>query len=147
MLRRAALGLAAAVVAVQLLPVGPARTNPPVVQDAPWPDGRARELAVAACYDCHSNQTRWPAYSAVAPFRWLVARDVQQGREELNFSDWQRDAGEAGDAAEAVVEGSMPPRRYLLAHPGARLSPAERAALAAALAALGGDGDGGRGRG
>ena len=46
-------------------------------------------VAVAACYDCHSNQTRRPLYSRVAPFSWLVARDVEQGREKLNFSTWK----------------------------------------------------------
>ena len=56
----AGLGLLAVAVLVQLVPYGRDHTNPPVTQDAPWPDGRARELATAVCYDCHSNQTRWP---------------------------------------------------------------------------------------
>jgi heme-binding protein len=151
MLTRAGLGLLAVALAVQLVPYGRDHTNPPVTQDAPWPDGRARELATAACYDCHSNQTRWPPQSYVAPFSWLLARDVEQGRAELNFSTWDEEDGEADDAAEAVAEGSMPPRRYTLVHPDAALSDAERQVLIQALEAMdrarpGGDGDN-RGRG
>jgi hypothetical protein len=56
-LPRAGLGLLVVAVLLQLLPFGRPGANPPVTQDAPWPNGRAQELAVAACYDCHSNQT------------------------------------------------------------------------------------------
>ncbi|HWD46515.1 MAG TPA: heme-binding domain-containing protein [Actinomycetota bacterium] len=135
-LLRAGLGLLAVAVLLQLVPYGRDHANPPVTGDAPWPDGRARELATAACYDCHSNQTRWPPQSYVAPFSWLAARDVEQGRDELNFSTWDSDDGEADDAADAVADGSMPPRRYLLVHPDAALSEAERQLLVAALDAM-----------
>ena len=136
LLLRAGLGLLAVAVLVQLVPYGRDHTNPPVTRDAPWPDGRARELATAACYDCHSNQTRWPPQSFVAPFSWLLARDVSQGRDELNFSTWDEDDGGADDAADAVAEGSMPPRRYLLVHPDAALGEAERRLLVDALEAM-----------
>ena len=135
-LLRAGLGLLAVAVLLQLVPYGRDHTNPPVTQDAPWPDGRARELATTACYDCHSNETRWPLQSFVAPFSWMVARDVEQGRDKLNFSTWDEDDGEADDGAEVVADGSMPPRRYLLAHPGAGLSEVERQVLIDALQAM-----------
>jgi hypothetical protein len=141
-LLRAGLGLFAVAVLVQLVPYGRDHTNTAVTQDAPWPDGRARELATAACYDCHSNETRWPPQSFIAPFSWLVARDVEQGRAELNFSTWDEDDGEADDAAEAVANGSMPPRRYLLVHPAAALDDAERQLLVDALEAMDRDGGG-----
>jgi hypothetical protein len=137
---RAGLGLFAVAVLLQLVPYGRDHTNPPVTQDAPWPDGRARELATTACYDCHSNQTRWPPQSYVAPFSWMVTRDVEQGREALNFSTWfsagDTDDGEADDAAEVVADAEMPPRRYLLVHPDAALSDAERQVLVEALEAM-----------
>jgi hypothetical protein len=136
LLVRAGLGLLAVAVLVQLVPYGRDHTNPPVTQDAPWPGGRARELAIAVCYDCHSNQTRWPPQSFVAPFSWLLTRDVEQGRDKLNFSTWDEDDGEADDAADAVAEGSMPPRRYVLVHPDAALSQAERQVLVDALEAM-----------
>jgi Haem-binding domain len=145
-LLRVGLGLLVVALLLQLLPFGRPGANPPVTRDAPWPNGRARELAVAACYDCHSNQTRWPPHSRVAPISWLVTRDVEQGREKLNLSTWEGGGGDARDAAEAIADGSMPPRRYLLVHPDAALSDAERRLLVDALGAMGGDrGGGGRG--
>jgi Haem-binding domain len=143
LLVRAGLGLLLVAVLLQFLPFGRLGANPPVTRDAPWPDGRARELAVAACYDCHSNQTRRPLYSQVAPFSWLIARDVEQGREKLNFSTWEGSGGDARDAAETIVEGSMPPRRYLPLHADARLSADDRRLLVEALEAMGGGGGGG----
>ena len=137
-----ALKLSAAVlggllVGVQLVPYGRDHDNPAVTRDAPWPSAEARRLAVAACYDCHSNETDWPWYSNVAPMSWLVQRDVDRGREAVNFSTWDRRQDEDGDdLAEAVADGSMPPRNYLLLHADARLSPEEEAALRAALDAL-----------
>jgi hypothetical protein len=56
-LLRAGLGLLVVAVLLQLLPLGRPGANPPVTRDAPWPNGRARELAGAACNDCRSNQT------------------------------------------------------------------------------------------
>jgi hypothetical protein len=141
LLLRAGLGVVLVAVLLQFLPVGRLGANPPVTRDAPWPDGRARELAVAACYDCHSNRTRRPLYSRLAPISWLIARDVEQGREKLNFSTWEGSGGDARDAAETVVEGSMPPRRYLPLHADARLSEDERRLLVEALEAMGGGGD------
>ena len=145
-LLRAGLGLLLVAVLLQLLPFGRLGANPPVTQDAPWPNGRARELAVAACYDCHSNRTRRPLYSRVAPFSWLVARDVEQGRKKLNFSTWEGSGGDARDAAETIVDGSMPPRRYLLLHSDADLTEAERRLLVEALVGMGGGDRSGTGR-
>ena len=150
-LLRAGLGLFAVAVLLQLVPYGRDHTNPPVTRDAPWPGGRARELATAACYDCHGNQTRWPPQSHVAPFSWLLTRDVEQGRDEFNFSTWDSDDGEADDAAEEVADATMPPRRFVLAHPDAALSEAERQVLINALEAMdrarGGGDHSGRGGG
>jgi hypothetical protein len=121
---------------LQLVPYGWWHENPPVVADAPWPDAETAQLARGACYDCHSNETEWPAYSYVAPMSWLVRSDVEEGRHELNFSRWDEDDGEADDAAEALREGSMPPPQYELLHPDARLSDEEVDRLVAALEAM-----------
>ena len=118
---------------MQLVPYGWWHENPAVVQDAPWPDAETAELARGACYDCHSNETEWPVYSYVAPMSWLVRRDVENGRDELNFSTWDRDDGEADDAADEVLDGSMPPSRYEMLHPDARLSDEEIDLLVNAL--------------
>ncbi len=71
--------------AIQLVPVK--RSNPPVEFEVEAP-ADVHAILERACYDCHSNRTRWPWYSSVAPVSWLVARDVRRGRKELNFTDW-----------------------------------------------------------
>jgi hypothetical protein len=63
-----------------------------------------------------------------------VQRDVDEGREHLNYSEWNRPQ-EGEESAETVREGSMPPSSYLLTHPDARLTDTELAALADGLAA------------
>ncbi|MBK9383713.1 MAG: heme-binding domain-containing protein [Planctomycetes bacterium] len=124
----------------QLVPYGRAHTNPPVVREPRWDSPRTRELAVRACFDCHSNETRWPWYSNVAPVSWLVQRDVDEGRAALNFSRFDQSQKEAHESAEAVLEGEMPPWFYLPTHPEARLTADEQAELVRGLrATFGGD--------
>lgn len=131
---------------LQLVPYGWWHENPPVVADAPWPDAASADLARYACYDCHSNETAWPAYSYVAPMSWLVRRDVEAGRDALNFSRWDEDAAdEADDAAETILDGEMPPSQYERMHPDARLSDEEVAVLVAALEAMAVEDGGGGG--
>ncbi len=121
--------------ALQAVPYGRDHSNPPVRAEPAWDSPRTRELAARACFDCHSNETRWPWYSRLAPASWLVQWDVQRGRHELNFSEWGRKQEHADHSAEKVREGSMPPRAYLLLHPEARLDAEERRALIRGLAA------------
>ena len=123
------IGGAAAFLAIQLIPYGRDRTNPPVVKEAPWDSPRTRELAVGACFDCHSNETVWPWYSVIAPASWLLYGDVTEGRESLNFSEWQDNAQALG-CADAVERKSMPPKTYSVAHKAAQLTDAQRAELA-----------------
>ena len=127
------LGLAAA---IQVVPYGWRHPNPPVTADAPWPDATSERIARESCYSCHSNESDWPAYSYVAPMSWLVRNDVERGRDELNFSTWDRDDGEADDAIEAIVDGAMPPGRYTAIHRGASLTDGEAERLVAALEAM-----------
>jgi len=107
--------------------------NPPVTYTIKWDSPETEKLARAACFDCHSNETVWPAYAYVAPISWFVAHDVNDGREHLNFSEWDRPQGEADDVVEAVRDGSMPPLQYKPLHSGARLSDAQRAELVRGL--------------
>jgi hypothetical protein len=90
---------------LQLVPYGWSHPNPPVVRDAPWPDAEAERIARESCYSCHSNETEWPAYSHVAPMSWLVRSDVEAGRDEFNFSDWDEDGKDADDAIEMIEDG------------------------------------------
>lgn len=123
---------------IQVVPYGRDHDNPPVVAEPSWDSPQTRELTVRACFDCHSNETVWPWYSNVAPVSWLVQRDVDEGREELNYSEWNS-SQEGEESAETVREGSMPPNSYLLTHPEARLTNAELTTLANGLAATFGE--------
>ena len=130
---RAGLMLVLAFVAIQFVPYGRDHVNPPVVREPTWDSPETRALAKQACFDCHSNETAWPAYSRVAPVSWLIQRDVVEGRAVLNFSEWQRPQEEAKEAAEEVLEGEMPLALYKLTHAHARLSAPERERLARGL--------------
>lgn len=119
--------LALAFAGIQFVPVE--RSNPPVTADldAPAP---VKDILHAACYDCHSNETRWPWYSHVAPVSWLLAGHVKGGRSHLNFSEWGSiDASVQGHIKAEIVEevsaGNMPLPPYLRMHPEARLSPTQ----------------------
>ncbi len=116
--------------AIQLIPIQ--RANPPVVSEPNWDSPTTRTLAARACFDCHSNETRWPWYSYVAPVSWLIAHDVSEGRQRLNFSDWGRER--RAEAMTRVIEaGQMPPWYYGILHPDAVLSADEKQNLIAGL--------------
>ena len=131
---RVGAGLLGALLAIQLVPYGRDASNPPVRSEPPWDSPTTRALAKQACFDCHSNETEWPAYASIAPASWLVRHDVDEGRAVLNFSEWQRPQEEAAKAAEELLEGEMPPTVYLLMHAHARLSTADHDRLARGLA-------------
>jgi cytochrome c551/c552 len=117
--------------ALQLVPVD--RSNPPVVSEPQWDSPQTRALAERACFDCHSNQTKWPWYAYVAPVSWLVAHDVEEGRANMNLSEWT--PGEQNETGRVIKRGIMPPSQYLMMHPEARLTDAEKQALIDGLAA------------
>jgi hypothetical protein len=127
------------VVFVLLQFTSPPRMNPPVVPghdllatNPPPPEIAA--LLHNACYDCHSDETRWPWYSHIAPVSWLVADDVKDGRERMNFSDWpralpERAAKRLERISEEVDDKEMPPAKYTLLHAEARLTAGQREQL------------------
>jgi hypothetical protein len=136
-LRTLLLVILVAVIAAQF--VRPDRTNPPV-QNGMSLVARATPPVAAvltrSCRDCHSNETRWPWYSNVAPMSWLVAHDVHEGRDHFNFSMWT--AYDADDQ-DKLLNGMcslakrrrMPLPQYLLIHGDAKLSDAEITTLCA----------------
>lgn len=129
-------GIAAGILLLaQFVPYGRNHVNPPVLKEPAWNLPETRMLAQRACFDCHSNETRWPAYSTIAPGSWLIQRDVDEGREDLNFSEWGRSYEEAKEAAGSVEKGKMPPSYYVALHPEARLDSSQIKALAAGLQA------------
>jgi hypothetical protein len=125
--------VAAQIVAAQFAPVE--LTNPPVRSDLAAPP-EIKSILRRACYDCHSNETKWPWYSRVAPASWLIRDHVLEGRRRLNFSVWGDYAYDPGTEAQKLNEiaklstnGKMPPWYYTMTHPGARLTGMEREAV------------------
>ncbi|NJL54664.1 heme-binding domain-containing protein [bacterium] len=131
-----------ALIEVVSLPAMAQQTNPPVVQEPAWDSPETRALAVRACYDCHSNETKWPWYARTTPAGWLIAYDVNEGRTALNFSEWGTSGEEGEEMAETILEGEMPLWFYVPLHPEARLSAAEQQQLVQGLQQLaGGEGE------
>jgi mono/diheme cytochrome c family protein len=131
--------LALAVVVFGLAQLVPYRvTNPSARAEPAWDSPRTRQLVVAACFDCHSNESHPYGFERVAPLSWWIANHVKEGRAALNFSECTRTTTTKrgdDDPADAVREGSMPPGYFTWfgLHSGARLSSAERSELAAGL--------------
>lgn len=119
--------------------VRPDRSNPPVdssrtIHSQLQPPAEVASVLERSCMDCHSNQTRWPWYSNVAPVSWLVADDVEEAREHMNFSEWagyeRKDAAELlEDICKETSKGDMPLQSYVLMHRDAKLSPQDVRAL------------------
>jgi len=136
-LRWALIVFAVAFAGIQI--VQPDRTNPPVdpahsLLTKASPEVRA--ILERSCRDCHTNETRWPLYSYVAPMSWFVSSHVQHGRERINFSEWTSYDGDEqdkylGGICSQTKRGRMPLPSYLIAHRDATLAPADVAALCA----------------
>lgn len=107
--------------------------NPPVAQQIAWSSPEAEQLWKQACADCHSNETVYPWYSYIAPFGWLVAHDVHEGRVALNISTARRI--EWDEMVELIERGEMPPPIYLPLHPEANLTAAQQETLIAGIRA------------
>lgn len=131
-----ALGVLAGVfVVLQLVPYGHDHGAPATTKRAQL-DPAAARLARGACMDCHSNETTWPWYSNVAPMSFLVVKDVKDGRDHLNMSQWDRPQPELGEVVETIDGGGMPPLQYKLIHGKSHLSDAEKRELIAGFRKL-----------
>ena len=135
-LKRTLLVVGAALVVAQF--VGPKRTNPPtdpartLHRKTPIPDD-VDAILTRSCGNCHSNETRWPWYSYVAPMSWSVISHVNEGRAHMNLSDWTHTAEEGADlldsACTEVRRGKMPIASYTWIHWSAALSDADKKTL------------------
>ncbi|HEY3024980.1 MAG TPA: heme-binding domain-containing protein [Pyrinomonadaceae bacterium] len=130
----------------------PARTNPPIDQSQTIEahaqmTPQVASILARSCNDCHSNKTVWPWYTNVAPVSWFIVDHVNEGRSNLNLSEWgrydqRRQGKKLEQMCDEVKDGAMPLSSYTPLHPGTELSPddiktlcdwteAERARLAA----------------
>ena len=121
---------------IQFIPYGKDHTNPEVKSEIKWDTKKTKELFEKACADCHSNTTKYPWYSNIAPVSWLIAHDIKEGREHFNISmiGYQK-RNKQKDAAEEIQEGEMPPLIYILNHSEAKLSKEETKELVNGLKA------------
>ena len=106
--------------------------NSPAGPEPSWDSSRTRHLAVAACFDCHSNRASSHWYEHIAPVSWWIQGHVKDGRARLNFDAWNPMQHRSGqDIARTITRGTMPPSYYTWfgLHAAAKLSASERAAL------------------
>lgn len=128
-----------AVVFVGIQFIRPARTNPGIdpaqtieaqVQVPP----EVSSILGRSCNDCHSNKTVWPWYTNVAPVSWWLSNHVNDGRKDLNMSEWgrlprDRQERKLRQMCDEITDGVMPLSSYLPMHPSARLSEQDKKTL------------------
>ena len=135
--KRIAIGVVAALVVAQFIPLE--KTNPAFDPAGTlWATSSAPPQITAifqrSCQDCHSNLTKWPWYSHVAPVSWVVVSDVNGGRRHMNVDEWssyslEKRQGRLTKICEELKSGDMPDSKYLLIHRSAKLTDQERTAL------------------
>ena len=127
-------------VIVQFIPFGNfipslAKTNPPVKSQIVWNSPETEQIVRTACYNCHSNETQSPVYADIVPMSFLVRHDVNEARSKLNFSEESADEIDPSVLVEQIDRGAMPPIQYLVLHPEARLTDAQKETLRTGLRA------------
>lgn len=99
------------------------------------PPDDVEKMLRSACYDCHSNETKYPWYSNMAPVSWFLKDHIDEGREHLNFSVWgdypeKKANHKLHECEEEVEEQEMPLSSYTWTHGDAKLSADQRKTLA-----------------
>lgn len=119
---------------MQIIPID--RTNKPVDKkqnfvDVLQPPKEVADLLKNGCYDCHSNETKYPKYAYVAPISWSIKHHINEGREKANFSEWALYNKEQkdhiiDDVIESVEGKEMPLKGYIPMHPEANFTDVQR---------------------
>lgn len=112
------------------------QTNPPINKGMDFLTAKRTPEALAnnirnACYDCHSNETKYPWYTNIQPVAWFMKSHIDEGRKHLNFSTFatyepKRQAHKLEECVEMIEKGEMPLESYILGHPEAKLTPVEK---------------------
>lgn len=133
-LKIVAVVLVASFIGIQFL--RPTFSNPPIVGGQPVEEStqvpaEVQMILSRSCNDCHSNKTIYPWYSQISPFSWFLADHIQEGRHELNFSEWgsypvRKQSRKLEEICEMVDSGAMPLGSYLWIHRDAGLSADQR---------------------
>jgi len=125
--------LAAIFIAMQF--IRPTMENPPVVKKKELVAPKeVISILKRSCYDCHSNETKWPSYSSIAPLSWTIADHVNTGRKTLNYSQWndysdEKKAKKFERTIQTLNTGLMPLPSYLWLHKDAKLNPKDKEIL------------------
>lgn len=104
-------------IVIQFLPVSPGKTNPPVTNEIVWVSEKVENQFNNNCADCHSNNTKWPWYTYIAPVKWATEGHVFEGREEYNISTDKITDEWVSEFYQALIDGQMPPEDYMITHP------------------------------
>lgn len=99
------------------------------------------QVFISKCYDCHSNNTHYPWYYTIQPVAWWMAAHVDEGKEELNFSEFKtypekRANHKIEEISESINEGWMPLDSYLWIHHEAKITDEDRTAINAWIKTL-----------
>jgi Haem-binding domain len=133
------IAIALVVVFLGMQLVRPARTNPAVdpsqtieAHTQMTPD--VASVLDRSCRDCHTNKTVWPWYTNIAPVSWWLTNHVNEGRGDLNMSEWgrlprDRQERKLRQMCDEITDGMMPLSSYLPMHPTARLSEQDKKLL------------------
>lgn len=142
--KKLSLALLLLLVAIQFIRID--YKNPPVTQGNDFiqqthAPGPIADVLTNACYDCHSNTTVYPWYSQIAPVSWWLKNHINEGRDELNFSEWpdysvREKMNKLKKCAKMVKKGSMPLDSYTWLHNKANLSDTQRKMLSDWFATL-----------
>ncbi len=141
----AAVAAVVVMVVIQAIPYGRNHTNPTPTGEPQWANTATRDIIVAACYDCHSDNTKYPTYASIAPISWTVQHHIDEGRGKLNFSEFATNKRGFDDVIEVIRNGSMPPGYFTAfgMHPEAKLTKQQVATVIAGLEQTPGIGHGG----
>lgn len=90
-----------------------------------------RSILKTACYDCHSNNTRYPWYSHIQPIAWFMANHVKEGKQKLNFSDFgsyssRQQISKMKAICNQIKDDEMPISSYRLMHKSAVLDTGQK---------------------
>jgi hypothetical protein len=126
-----------AFIMIQFFPID--KTNPPAtpgmdflrIKDTP---PEIAKIISTSCYDCHSNETKYPWYSSIAPSSWFVKNHIVEGRKHLNFSTFavyepKRQAHKLEECIEMIEKKEMPLESYYIGHQDAKLTDQQRLEL------------------
>ena len=130
MIKKISIGLIAVLVIIQFFRID--KTNPVIIQENDFititnPPENVSVILKTSCYDCHSNETKYPWYTNISPLSWWIKDHINEGREELNFSEWgtfkeKRKNHKLEECIELIDEDEMPLLSYLITHGDAKLT-------------------------